>query len=260
MNTRILNHNVCFYFFRNLRNCHNLQDTFDPFFAKASEKLEAVQEADDEASPENVGDKEKVECSTGGDRTEGDDASKAAAAKAAAEHSSPESEAVSDTPEGEKLQAPKCDASTGETSEAQEADTVEPMSQEGTCGVLDGSNRGGAKEQMSQESAVRGLDETLDPTEGGEPMSQSGPEEPMSQETVVDGLDEPISQLGPEQSEEILMGKAQEQVSSPETASAPEGGVPGRKRAAPGLGKEQTGDGIQNIGDQGVVMETDETP
>lgn len=202
-----------------------LQDTYVPFFAKASEKLKAMQETDGEMSPDKAEDKEKPQDSTEGEK-KGDDVP-----KADAEHSPPSTSApASATPECDKPHAPKCDAPAGATSEVQDVDTaVKPMSQEELCGALD---------------------DALDPTEGGEPMSQSGPEELMSQETIVGGLGEaldlteggePMSQSGPKESEEMVAGKAHDQASSSETADAPEDSVPGRKRSAPG------------------AMETDET-
>lgn len=233
-----------------------LQDTYVPFFAKASEKLKAV-EAGGETSPGKAEDKEKPQCSTEGEK--GDDAP-----KTDAKHSPSASAPASAMPEDEKPQALKCDAPAGATSEVQDADTaVRPMSQEEeACGALDGPNEGGAKEPTSQATDVDGLDDALDPTEGSEPMSQSGPEELMSQETVVGGLGEavdpaeggePMSQSGPEESEKFVAGKAHEQTSSSETADAPEDSMPGRKRSAPGADKGQ------NIDDLGAAMETDET-
>lgn len=162
-----------------------MQDTYVPFLAKASEKLETVENADREASPDKAQDEERPECNTEGAKTKSDGAVTAAAKSPSA------GKAVGDTPEvGEKPRALSCDAPAGATSEAQDANTVEPMSQEETCGALEGSNGGGAEEPMSQETAMGGLGETLDHTEGGEPVSQSGPEEPISQETVVGGLGE----------------------------------------------------------------------
>lgn len=132
--------------FRVLRD---LQDTYVPFIAAASEKLEAVPEADSEASPDEAG-------ATADSKTE-------EVVEEVVEEEGEKEETKDDgakpTPESE---------TTEPTAEGQETSTVEPMSQEENLGRLDEIVEGGAAEPMSQEEALSGLK--------GEPMSQSAPE------------------------------------------------------------------------------------
>lgn len=140
-----------------------MQDTYVPFFATASEKLEAGAEADGDASAPG-GEPEP-------EAKEGEETKDAEAKEAAAETSPPASETAGATPtlEGdEKPEASESIPPAGETAEGPDATTAEPMSQEESLGGLDGLVEEGAKEPMSQEEAAVGSE--------AEPMSQSGPE------------------------------------------------------------------------------------
>ncbi len=121
----------------------DLQDTYVPFIAAASEKLEAVPEADGEASDEPGAKPDS--------KTEGDE----------------EKEGEKETKDDGAKSTPEIET-TETTGEGKEASTVEPMSQEENLGGLDEIVEGGAAEPMSQEEALSGLE--------GEPMSQSAPE------------------------------------------------------------------------------------
>lgn len=207
-----------------------MQDTFIPFIATASEKLEAVAEVDGEepaegSSPDEPGAKPEP-------KTKESQETKDDAEEAAAETSSPESESASaaQTLRGdEKSKAPESVAPAGGAVEGPDASTVEPMSQE-SLGGLDGLVVEGAKHPMSMSQE----EESSGGIEQGEPMSKSGPEH----------LEEP------------------EAATPAETAHVPaEDDVLGRKRSAEQTATKLNTAAGEGGGDQGVgvAMETDET-
>lgn len=197
----------------------DLQDTFVPFLAVASDKLEAVAEADGDVSPEEPGAKPESKAK------EGQEAEDKDAQEGAAETSPPASKTAGATPalegDDEKPKASEPTAPAGENVEEPGASTVEPMSQEESLGGLDGLVDEGAKEPMSQEEAAGGLE--------GEPMSQSAPE---------------------------LLEDAKATTPAEEAQRSAEDDVLGRKRSAEQTAASSAqADGDQAVG---VAMETDE--
>jgi len=124
---------------------YDFQDTYVPFITAASKKLEAVPEADGEASPDEPGAKPDLKTEEEGEEA-GEDETKGDGTKP--------------TTESETIQP---------AGEGQETSTVEPMSQEENLGGLDEILEGSVAEPMSQEGALSELE--------GEPMSQSAGEE-----------------------------------------------------------------------------------
>lgn len=196
-----------------------LQDTYVPFFATATEKLEAVAEADGNTSPD-----EPEPIAKKGQETKDKDVQDATAETSPSES---ETATASRLEGGEKPKAAsESIAPAGNTVEGPDASTVEPMSQEESLGGIDVLKEG-VKEPMSQEEAASMLE--------CEPMSQSavehleqGAKKPMSQEETASEFEgEPMSQSTPEHLEEA------EALTPAETASAPgEDDVLGRKRSA----------------------------
>ena len=121
-----------------------------PFIATASEKLEAVPEADGEASSDEPGSQPESKTEKGQEEEE---------IEKEGEKEETKDDGTKTTPEGESSES---------TGEGQETSPAEPMSQEENLGALDETREGGAEEPMSQEETPGGLD--------SEPMSQSAPE------------------------------------------------------------------------------------
>eukprot|EP00903_Cladosiphon_okamuranus_P017095 g15751.t1 len=200
------------------------KDTHTPFFATASEKLEAVAEADVDASPAEPG--AKPESETNEDK----EAKCQDTQEPATEPSPPASETADATPVldgNEKPNASQSVAPAEETAEAQRACAagVEPMSQEESLVGLDGLVEDGAR--------------------GHEPISQ--------EETPGEFEAEPMSQSGPEHLEE-----AEVVASAETTADVPvsaEDDVLDRKRSVEQTAAVAPGDGNQGVG---VTMETNE--
>lgn len=195
-----------------------MQDTYVPFFATASDKLEAVAKAD--------GDESEPGAKPESDAKEGEETKDKDAKEAAAETSPPASEAAGATPPLEGVEKPKASESVapaGETAEEPDASTAEPMSQEESLGGLDGLVEEDAKEPMSQEEAAVGLE--------AEPMSKSGAEHLEEAEAVASAE---TSKVPAEVEDDVL----------------------GRKRSAEQTAAgDAQGDGDQVVG---VAMETDE--
>lgn len=195
---------------------HASQDTYKPFMAKASEKLQVVKE-DAEGSPDES-DASKAS-STSEPKPEDEGAPNSASGEVSP---STGGAAVPTSEEKQKPEEPECTKPPGPSLEEGDA-AVEPMSQEDNFGELDGSVAGGTEEPMSQDVGGLGEDVTV----------EEGTEEPMSQEQTVGGLGEDVTPAhgGEPMPQAVSEGPGEDTPS--ETVQDGERQVPDRKRPAP---------------------------
>lgn len=160
-------------------NTDRLQDTFEPFVSKASEKLDVVDQEPDSKADESD---DKEITGEAESNTEGKEA-----ANAAAKPSPAGQEGVSAT--AEKGTAPT------ESSSEENPTAVEPMSQEEIFGGLDGSIEAAGDGPTSRENKPGEHDEADDTTADAEPMSQSV-EEDAAHEKVQETASSAIAPVG----------------------------------------------------------------